>query len=115
MGNKGRPGYHGTETCSEKKDTLKKRGFYQCRAWRRARLLALQRDHYLCQACLKKGRITKATEVHHVVPLDSDPTLGLELGNLQSLCWDCHEETKHRPRVQFAARIIKITDGSDGE
>ena len=63
MGNKGRPGYHGTETCSEKKDTLKKRGFYQCRAWRRARLLALQRDHYLCQACLKKGRITKATEV----------------------------------------------------
>lgn len=112
-----RAGYHGPDKGSAKKgDTLKKRGFYQGRAWRGARLLALQRDHYLCQACLKKGRITKATEVHHLRPLEEYPELGLELTNLQSLCWQCHEETKVRgSTTSYAARIIKITDGSDCE
>lgn len=101
----------------EKKDTLKKRGFYQSGPWRRVRLLALQHDHYLCQACLKKNRFTTATEVHHIKPLEEYPELGLELSNLQSLCWDCHEETKHRSSVSLpqGVKIIRITDGSDWE
>lgn len=98
------------------KNDLKKQGFYQSKAWRRLRVQALQRDHYLCQACLRGRRIKKATEVHHIKPVDEHPELALELSNLTSLCWDCHELTKHRPKQSAAigkARIIEI--GGDGD
>jgi len=97
--------------------TLKERGFYQSRPWRAVRLLALQRDHYLCQECLKRKRFKTATEVHHIRPLEEFPELGLELSNLQSLCWDCHEATKHRQSVVHPSgvRIIKVSDGSEDE
>lgn len=104
-----RPGYHPCKKRGSKKDTLKKRGFYQSKAWRRVRLLALQRDHHLCQECLKKQRIKTATEVHHIMALEDHPQLGLELSNLISLCWDCHEATKHRKHDEhLPARIIRI-------
>ena len=74
--------------------------------------MALQRDHYLCTACLKKHRFTKATEVHHIQPLEEFPDLALELDNLTSLCWSCHEETKDHGRrateVPRGVRVIKI-------
>ncbi len=100
---------------SGEKDTLKKEGFYQKGPWRRVRKLALQRDHYLCQACLKKKRFRTATEVHHIKPLEEYPELGFELSNLQSLCWDCHEETKRRNTASFpeGVRIIRISNESD--
>lgn len=88
-------------------NTLKDRGFYQSTAWRKLRLQVLQRDHFLCQHCLKKGRIKRATEVHHIVALEKNPSLGLDKSNLVSLCWDCHEETKHnKSRKDYPARVI---------
>lgn len=95
------------------KQGLKEQGFYHWPAWRRIRQLALQRDRFLCQNCLhKKGVIKTATEVHHLQPVEDFPELALELDNLQSLCWQCHEETKHRSRKVIAVpkgvRVIKI-------
>ena len=99
--------------------TLKELGFYHTGAWRRTRRMVLQRDHYLCQKCLSKNRITKATEVHHIRELEDFPLLALDLSNLVSLCWDCHEETKSHgtDRVQAPSRVrvIKITDGGAGD
>lgn len=97
-----------------KKETLKKQGFYQKAAWRRLRRQALERDHYLCQECLRHRRFTKATEVHHKKPVEKYPELALELDNLESLCWTCHEQTKVRtgaPEARSApngVRVIKI-------
>ena len=111
-----RSGYHPGIKEPEKQDSLKKQGFYLKPAWRKIRLLALQRDHYLCQECLRQKRITQATEVHHLVPLEDDPSLGLELSNLQSLCWNCHEATKHRkqePVLPTGVRVLKVKDGSE--
>ena len=104
------PGFHKTgQKKGPEKTTLKERGFYQSKAWRRVRLLALQRDHYLCQECLRKKRLTKATEVHHLLPLEEHPELALELSNLESLCWDCHEATKRRRREdRLPVRIIRM-------
>lgn len=112
-----RNGYHpGIENSREQ--TLKERGFYHSTAWRRIRQQALHRDHYLCQECLKKKKVTPATEVHHIVPLESAPSLGLELSNLQSLCWYCHEATKHsdHDRQEISkpgVNVLKIKDGSE--
>lgn len=93
--------------------SLKEDGFYHSPAWRKLRKLALQRDHYLCQQCLREGKTTRATEVHHIVEVEADPSLSLSLGNLMSLCWRCHEETKKRGRktLPTKTRIIKVVDG----
>lgn len=60
-----------------------------------------------------------ATEVHHILPVDDYPELALALDNLESLCWDCHEQTKdHGKRVVQAptgVRVIKVSNGSDDE
>ena len=106
------PSHRGTGTGDKgQEQTLKEQGFYHKTAWRRIRKQALQRDHYLCQECLRSGKITQATEVHHVKDLESFPSLALELSNLESLCWQCHEQTKHRhtPTEIPGVRLIKIT------
>lgn len=110
-------GYHSDyEKHRDEKPSLKEQGFYHTTAWRSLRVVALQRDHYLCQNCLRNNRITPATEVHHIQPLEEHPELSLTLSNLQSLCWDCHEQTKkhgkHSVPVPSGVRTIKITDGS---
>ena len=90
------------------KNTLKGQGFYQSRVWRNARRLALQRDNFLCQECLRNKRITPATEVHHKKELEDYPELALDLENLESLCWDCHEQTKDKAKKKLPkVRIIR--------
>ena len=90
----------------------KEQGFYGRAAWKRLRVMALNRDHWLCQECLRQGRLRQAREVHHLKPLEDYPELGLVLSNLESLCHDCHEDTKSRegrketPAPQ-GVRIIK--------
>lgn len=75
---------------------LKDRGWYGKGSWKRARMQALNRDHWLCQECLRQGRVRTAKEVHHLKPLELYPELGLELDNLESLCRECHEATKDK-------------------
>ncbi len=109
-----RNGYH-PEKRAGKKDGLKEQGFYHWPVWRRLRLKALQRDHYLCQLRLSKKCTGIATEVHHIEPIDERPDLALELSNLASACWQCHELTKRRGKGKQTARVrvISIRDGSE--
>ena len=46
------------------------RTFYRSKQWQAAREEAIRRDQYLCQDCLKKGRITPAEEVHHITEVE---------------------------------------------
>ncbi len=78
------------------------RGYGQ--EWTRLRLAILERDRGLCQACLAKGRVTPASEVHHVIPKArggiDDPR------NLVAQCHSCHIEADaanrgHRTRRQI--------------
>lgn len=68
------------------KESRHKRGYNS--RWDRIRLQALKRDHYLCQPCQTKGRVTPAKEVDHIVPKSKGGTD--DLTNLQSICIDCH-------------------------
>lgn len=58
------------------------------RPWERKRQAVLAQDNYLCRICARKGRLTPATEVDHIIPLEAGGTD--EASNLQSLCHDCH-------------------------
>lgn len=51
-------------------------------------MMALQRDHYLCQRCRRRP----ATTVHHRRPRDLYPELALVLENLESVCARCHNQ-----------------------
>jgi 5-methylcytosine-specific restriction endonuclease McrA len=44
----------------------------------------------VCEQCLLRTRLTAATEVHHRIPVQAQPDLGLDMANLESLCADCH-------------------------
>ena len=111
-----RAGYHpGEDPAGEAGPSLKKQGFYHKTAWRRIRVLALQRDRYLCRLRISEKCTGLATEVHHVEPLEQRPDLGLELSNLVSCCWYCHEATKVRGSARPAARpgVRVIVIGGD--
>ena len=67
--------------------------------WRRVRAQQLA-EHPFCELCAKKGVYyqTGATEVHHIVPIDSARTeeeaerLAYGTSNLMSLCHKCHSD-----------------------
>lgn len=59
----------------------------------RARVLA---EHPYCERCLRLGIVTAANTVHHIIPIETDPTLRLQADNLEALCADCHEIVEGR-------------------
>ena len=78
------------------------------RPWRRIRERVLRRDQGLCRHCRDKGRVTVATEVHHVVPVAKGGTD--DEANLLSLCRDCHEAADLAERGARRRRAV----GADG-
>ena len=102
-----------------------------------ARWLKLRRDilsqNPICQRCQADGRVTAATEVHHIRPVEEAVTLSekrqrmYDPTNLRALCHDCHvkthtelgrcgkEATKRRNARQVAQVIDKFFgDDTDG-
>jgi len=59
-------------------------------AWRKLRDIVLRRDLFKCVPCKKKGFVTIATEVDHIINKSKGGTDDLE--NLQSICNPCHIE-----------------------
>ncbi len=74
-----------TRKVDRQRGTAQERG-YDYR-WLKIRNNFLMR-HPLCYDCIKAGRVTAATEVHHIIPLDRNGTN--DEGNLMSLCHSCH-------------------------
>ena len=71
------------------------------RRWKRLRASYLSL-HPLCEACEINGLTTPATEIHHVVPIESKAgrsddmhALAFDPNNLKALCKACHVEA-HR-------------------
>ena len=78
-------------------------GFYDSTKWQRKRAAILRRDKYLCRDCARYGRHVAATIVHHIVPYEERPELGLRDDNLISLCAACHNR-RHPERPAGGAR-----------
>ena len=56
-------------------------------AWAKIRRSFLNRNP-LCEECMRTGKMTPATEVHHMIPLVQGGTHAYS--NLQALCHSCH-------------------------
>lgn len=63
---------------------------YDCARWKHKRAAILRRDGYMCRNCRRYGRLTEATEVHHIKHVDEYPELAYVDDNLISLCHACH-------------------------
>jgi 5-methylcytosine-specific restriction protein A len=63
-------------------------GFYTSSLWRAVRA-AFLREHPLCLACERRGRLVPAVVVDHAKPLKAGGAR-LDPANLQSLCVSCH-------------------------
>ena len=58
--------------------------------WKQARKAYL-RQHPLCVACMRCGKLTPATVVDHITPHRGDMQLFWDKENWQPLCKDCHD------------------------
>lgn len=69
------------------------------RRWRALRMATIRRANGLCEQCTIEGRVSAATEVHHIRPIETvkDPIvmeqLAYDPSNLRALCHRCHRET----------------------
>ena len=59
------------------------------RRWRKIREIFLM-AHPLCDECRRVGRLTPATEVHHIIAVQDGGSDADE--NLQALCKPCHSK-----------------------
>lgn len=69
--------------------------FYNSATWKALRRQYL-RGNPLCAICMLHGRLTTATEVHHIVDLKEAPSLACDESNLQGLCKSCHSRETAR-------------------
>lgn len=86
--------------------------FYHSGAWKRTRLLALERDHHECVWCKSEGKVTTSSrarlEVDHIKELEYYPELALDLGNLRTLCHECHNKRHNRSKKKFDDEIFEF-------
>ena len=72
----------------------KQRGNFRQRgyttAWDKVRAIKIKHNP-LCERCEKKGIVTPAALVHHIVSLSKGGELS-NINNLMSLCVQCHDE-----------------------
>jgi 5-methylcytosine-specific restriction endonuclease McrA len=62
-------------------------------AWRKVRTAKLRRNP-VCEDCARRGVLTAASVVDHIETIRARPDLRLSMGNLQSLCVNCHSSAK---------------------
>ena len=86
-----------TPACQPKRDDTKANAFRQTKRWEHKSIEIRERDHYLCQCCIRNLYDTERLlnceqiEVHHIVPLCEGYDRRLDDDNLISLCKRHHK------------------------
>ena len=75
---------------------LTRKQFYSSKRWINTSKAYAKSKDFLCERCLKKGKIVPYEEVHHKIRLTSeninDAAISLNWNNLECLCRKCHEQ-----------------------
>ena len=59
--------------------------------YRRFRLRMMARDEWLCQPCLREGRVCPADQLDHIVSRAEAPDRVMDEANVQAINSECHE------------------------
>lgn len=73
------------------KENMKYARFYASSQWKKLRRSKLA-DQPLCEECLRNGKITSATIVHHKTEVKEDWDKRLDYDTLESICQSCHNK-----------------------
>ena len=57
---------------------------------RRQRLEVMEEHNWMCARCEEQGRVTLATDLHHIVPRHVDMSKRMDHDNVRPLCKACH-------------------------
>ncbi len=76
------------------RDQTEERQWIHSPRWRKASRIFLD-EHPLCAECKRKGKVTAAYLVDHIIPHGGNYDLFWDESNWQSMCNPCHEE-KHK-------------------
>lgn len=88
--------------------------FYNSKAWGGARTLALKRDYYLCQECLKRKSIRVYDVVHHIKPMLLFPKLSFTLDNLVCLCHACHSRMESEVNTRdLSVNVVEVEGNAE--
>ena len=86
--------------------------FYKSQAWKKCREAYAQSKGWLCERCMKEGRLTIGEIVHHKIHLTPeniiDPSVTLNWDNLELVCRLCHAAEHGRAKrykVDEAGRV----------
>lgn len=82
--------------------------FYKSTAWRKLRKHVYNRDHGLCQYCIKDKKIVPADVVHHIEEITVAWDKRLDETNLISICHSCHNKQHGNKKVQTSRKIRVI-------
>lgn len=81
------------------------------RRWDKLRVRILARDSYLCQQCLRDGRVTPLAvkpydhAVDHIIPKAQGGTDDPD--NLEGVCKDCHDVKSQREAKEGQGATLK--------
>ena len=79
------------------KDNMKYARFYASNQWKKLRRSKLS-DQPLCEECLRNGKVTSATIVHHKTEVKENWSKRLDYDTLESICQSCHNK-EHKKRT----------------
>lgn len=94
---------------------------YNNSTWRKMRDTYLK-EHAVCQDCISKGKITPATDIHHIKSPFKDGEINysllLDYTNLVSLCKECHgqrhaTEQGHKTAQTIIEELDKLFEDVD--
>jgi 5-methylcytosine-specific restriction protein A len=64
-----------------------------------------------CAECEKVGRFTLARDVHHIVPIEQDPSRRMDVTNLMAVCRACHQRLDREARATPQTAIMAPQGG----
>ena len=86
--------------------TARERGYDA--AWSKVAQRRREADHWLCQPCLREGRITASNEVDHIIPIHVRPDWRLEFENTQVICRCCHRRKTNEDTQRYGSSESRV-------
>ena len=109
-----------TRTYHKKDPSKRAQQIHQSARWKALSPVIRERDTYLCQVCKRRLYDTYmefnpyTLSVHHIIPIEEDPSLAYERKNLITLCRRHHEMAEQGviPRETLESIVLEQESGA---
>ncbi len=82
------------------------KSLYNTTHWQKTRERKLRKNP-LCEICLKRGKLVKASEIDHITPWREIESFFCKFSDLQSLCKSCHSRKTALEKARKAKQLLQ--------